>query len=60
MPSSFFNEFWYLSLREVMSASVMSRLGIKAKRMPMSSALLTETVTEQWQNLLYTNSDDSF
>lgn len=43
-----------------MSASVMSRLGIKAKRMPMSSALLTETVTEQWQNLLYTNSDDSF
>lgn len=36
-----------------MPASLVSKLGIKAKLMPMSCALVTETLTEQWQNLLY-------
>lgn len=53
MPRAFLSEFWYLSLREVMPASLVSKLGIKAKLMPVSCALVTETLTEQWQNLLY-------
>lgn len=45
MPSAFLSEFWYLNLREVMAASLMSQLCIKAKLMPVSSALVSETLT---------------
>lgn len=45
-----------------MPAGLMSKLCVKAKLMPVSSALVSETLTEQWQDLLCTNpnSNNSF
>lgn len=62
LPSAFLDGFWYFSLREVMPAGLMSKLCVKAKLMPVSSALVSETLTEQWQDLLCTNpnSNNSF
>lgn len=59
MQSAFLSEFWYLSLREVRPASLISKMCIKAKVMLMSSALVSGTLTEQWQDLLCTNTNSN-